>query len=429
MAHQTASEKTVGNAPVELDRGEIRTGGPAPLARQNPNDIVDLAAGGPRPHAGGGRGRLPRLPFYPLTFFLFVLLPSLVTALYFAWIASDQFVTETRFAVRSSAAASLPTDSLRSAMASMATGAGLPGIANQDSHVIAQYLRSRAAITDIMGQIDIRAVYARSDADFWARLKSNASMEDLELYWRDRVSVTVDGPSGIVSLFVRAFTPDESLKISKALIRAAETLINALSERARQDTLEKAEAEVRRAEAMVRRALLDLKGLRDERGILDPATTASGTSQLLLQSLAERIRLQNDLSVMSQALAQNAPTITTLKAQLEAVDAQIATLRKSLTSVEAQPGTLSAFLVQFETMEIQRLFAEKLYLLAQNALERARARAEQKQVYLTVFMPPSLPEEARFPERLVSGLILPVVFLILWGIFALVCAAIEDHRI
>ena len=65
--------------------------------------------------------------------------------------------------------------------------------------------------------------------------------------------------------------------------------------------------------------------------------------------------------------------------------------------------------------------------MSQGGLERARIRAQQQQVYLTVFVPPYLPEEARYPERLAMSLVIPLVLLVIWSIFALTGLAIEDH--
>jgi capsular polysaccharide transport system permease protein len=67
--------------------------------------------------------------------------------------------------------------------------------------------------------------------------------------------------------------------------------------------------------------------------------------------------------------------------------------------------------------------------MAQDGLERARLRAEQQNLYISVFVPPSLPQEAKYPERLAFSFIIPVGLLILWGIFALIAAAVEDHRL
>jgi capsular polysaccharide transport system permease protein len=212
------------------------------------------------------------------------------------------------------------------------------------------------------------------------------------------------------------------------LLESAERLINELSERARLDTLRKAEEEVRKHEAGVRHALVELRRLRDQEGILDPTAVATSTSQLLFQALSERIRLQNDLSSMSQSLNRDSPSMSVLRAQIEAVDSQIANLRSQLTSTAAASRTVASFLVRFEELEIQRIFAERLYTMSQSALERARLKAEQKQIYLVVFQPPAMPQEAKYPERITYGLIMPFVFLIFWGVFALIAATVEDHQ-
>jgi len=66
--------------------------------------------------------------------------------------------------------------------------------------------------------------------------------------------------------------------------------------------------------------------------------------------------------------------------------------------------------------------------MSQDGLERARQKAEAQNIYVTVFVPPGLPEEAKYPERLEYSLLTPVGLTILWGILALVGSAINDHK-
>ena len=171
----------------------------------------------------------------------------------------------------------------------------------------------------------------------------------------------------------------------------------------------------------------DLRAFRDTVGILDPGSAATSNAQLLLGAMAERGRLQTDLFVLSRALAANAPTVKALRDRIEGMDGQIEQLRGELTNRSPQAQTLSSALARFEELEVQRVFAEKLFTLAQGGLERARARAQQQQLYLTVFAPPYLPQEARYPERLAMSLTIPVVLLMIWSIFALTGLAIGDH--
>jgi capsular polysaccharide transport system permease protein len=62
-------------------------------------------------------------------------------------------------------------------------------------------------------------------------------------------------------------------------------------------------------------------------------------------------------------------------------------------------------------------------------LERARLLAESRTIYVTVFVPPAPPQEAKYPERLSLSIVVTISLLVLWGIGALTGAVIEDHRI
>ncbi|WP_284180325.1 capsule biosynthesis protein [Rhabdaerophilum sp. SD176] len=369
----------------------------------------------------------PKIPFYPLTFVLMVLIPAFMATFYLAFLASDQFQVEARFAVRSAPSEQSGDGDLKSALTSLTSG-GTPTMATQDAYIVASYLQSRAAIQDLEKKgFDLKGMFRRSEIDFYARLKAQASAEDFDIYWKSMVSAAVDGPSGIVTLFVRAFQPEDAKRIAQGLIEVGESLVNTLSDRARQDTLLKAEEEVRRAELRLRQALVDLRRFRDQEGFLDPVKAAGNTSTLMLNAMSDRIKTQNDLFVAERALGPNAPSIVTLRARLTTIDQQIDKLKGSLTSTDATANPVSAALLRYEELEVQRIFAEKLYGLAQNGLERARQRADKKQIYISVFVPPLLPEEARFPERITYPLIVLAILIIVWGIFALTCAAVEDH--
>jgi capsular polysaccharide transport system permease protein len=366
-----------------------------------------------------------RVPFTPLSFLALVAAPGLAVFLYFVFMASDQYVAEARFAVRLA-----PNVQVRDAAAGASQGlgfGGMPQLAGQDAYIVADYLKSRAVLTDISPKIDIAGVYQRPEADFWARLKADPSVEELEAYWRSKVSTAVDGPSGIVTLTVRAFRPDDAQRLASLCLEASELLVNSLSQRARKDQVQKAEEEVRRAEAQLRQALTDLRQLRDKQGFIDPLSAAKSASQLLLAALSERAKLQSDLFVLSRAMVENAPTTKVVRDRLDSIDAQITQLRSQLTNQSEEATTISAALVAYEELDLRRVFAEKLHVLSQNLLERARAQAQQQQVYVSVFVPPARPEEAKYPERFIMSGLIAGILLMLWSIMTLTIAAVRDH--
>ncbi len=383
----------------------------------------------PADHTRKAHSTLPN--GYILSFIAIAVIPSLLSVLYLVFIASDQFVAEARFAVRNEQL-ELGADkskSMGSASMSLNSGSnGLPMLASQDAYIITNYIGSRAILQDLADKIDVKAIFQRPEADFWARLKDRPSAEELTDYWRKMVSTYVDAVSGIVILTVRSFRPGDSEALAKTILDASEKLANDMSLRARRAVMKDAEEEVRRSEGQVRAALLDMRTFRDAQGYIDPTAAATNTSKLLMEAMSEKIRLENDYFVAAKAMSPTASSVVGLKTRIDVLDGQIEQLKATLTGNSAEGKTIAASLGTFEELELKRIFAEKLYTIAQDALERARLKAQQQSIYLTTFVSASLPEESRYPERPSLSLLLPLGFLIIWGILAMTAAAIEDHR-
>src|SRR5664279_3665120 len=92
-----------------------------------------------------------------LSFIVVVLVPAAISAIYLIFIASDQFTSETRFAVRpaeqdSSSSQDKEKDKLQNVLAPASSGAGnLPNLASQDAEIVASYIRSPSIINDLSG--------------------------------------------------------------------------------------------------------------------------------------------------------------------------------------------------------------------------------------------------------------------------------------
>jgi capsular polysaccharide transport system permease protein len=375
---------------------------------------------------------LPRVKASPLlvSFIAVVLVPAFAALVYFALIASDQFAAQARFAVRQIDIGSSDSMATAENSASGSTDVNFSFTApGQNAYIVTSYIQSRAIVDDLNKTLNLREIFRRPEADFWARLKRNASIDELTDYWKSMVSTYIDAPSGIVTLKVRAFRPDDAVALAKAVLTLSEALVNRISDRARRDAMESSEEEVRRTFAMTQSALADLRHFRDTSGIIDPVQAGTDIGKLLLPLLTEKIRLESDLFVASRDLDQTAPTIRAMKSQLDATEKQIADLRGKLTNTDGNNNTLAASLARFEQLDLKRQFAEKLYTLAQADLDRARLRAERQSVYLTVFVPPSLPEESRYPRRLAFPILIFLGLAILWSIGAMVIASVEDHRL
>jgi capsular polysaccharide transport system permease protein len=373
-----------------------------------------------------------RIPPALAAFFVFVLAPALAAAVYFIVLASDQYTVEARFAVRSldidtppAAAGGSSAGGITGSMA----GAVTISASSQNSYVVTSYIRSRAIIDDLAAKVKLRDIYQRPEADFWARLGKKATIEQVVDYWVSMIETDVEPASGIVTVKVRAFRREDALTLGRAVIAASEDLVNRISDRARRDATAMAEKDVRRAFVAVQSALADLNKFRDQFGMIDPGMKSSEITNLLAPLMGDKIRLENEMFVAARELSADAPTVRVLREQIETADKQIKELQAKLTNREGSNGTIAASIAKFEELDLQRLLAEQLYALARTDLDRAQQRANRQSLYLTVFVPPSLPESSRYPHRLSFPFMIFIGLAVIWAIVVMVFASIEDHRL
>ncbi len=397
----SASLPVVGTPPVPADSSELT---PLPALR--------LA----------GTTRRPRpLPITLLSFVLVVALPTILAGVYYLLIATDQYVAELRFGLRSS-------EPVRTDPAALMTGSAGPLQAALDSYAVAQYIGSRAIVDDLGKTLDLRRIFSPPSADWPARLHLPVAVEELVNYWRHQVDAFFDPTNGTIAVRVRAFTPTEALAVAQGVLTSSEQLVNELSARARRDALRNSEREVAVAERRLTAAQARLRDYRDKQGLIDPHKAADANAALAGRLRDELVRAGTDLSTLRAYMRDDAPALKLLETRVETLKAQRSAIESEATErTKTGEPALSRVMGSYEELESERRFAETAYQRALDALDRARINADRQQIYVADFVPPSLPEEALYPHRWRS---LGEVFLaafVIWAIGNLTVRSVRDH--
>jgi capsular polysaccharide transport system permease protein len=324
-------------------------------------------------------------------FGLVVVLPILLSALYLRFIASDQYASEARFAVRGSERPM--ADSI---------GPLVPSADKiQDSKIVADFIASRGMVEELERTIHLRDLYSRSEADWLSRFRKSDSMEALTKYWRRRmVDVNIDAMSGIITVVVRAFTPKDAYDLSNATISIGERLANTLSERARSDAFQQTKEQLEHSRENLQQKLGAMRNLRDAEGLLDATKTAETMTKMMTELRMQLLRLEDEYTVQRQSVSRDSPQLRVLSARIESLRSQIKQLEDRMTQNRSTTNpTLSAAMAQFERLKLDGDVAQKQYIEASTAFERARIEASTQQIYLTSFLRPVMAEEALYPRR------------------------------
>jgi len=338
---------------------------------------------------------------------------------------SSGYVAEARVTVRNAQEQRTPMTEATSLMGKLSGGSKSSG---QDAYIFVNYAKSNAIIAELGGGAYLEKFFSNSKIDFFSRLTRDAQQEDLLKYWQSRISATVDTVSGIITLKVEAFRPEDASTIAEDVIHRSERLLNNITLRSRKDAVERDEREVSLAADRLAAARDKLKAFRNENLLVDPKSKAKSIAELVGKLMNEKISIESSLATLTGVVDERSPIQRVQRTKLAAIDQQIAELKKGLTNTSGSTA-VSSQIASFERLKLEEQFSERMYTISQNAYVRARQELEKQQLYLAVVVPPSVPQQATFPRVFASGLMLFTMLLVFWAIGVVLAATIEDQMV
>lgn len=350
------------------------------------------------------------------SFMLVVVLPMFVAAVYWGLIASRQYVTEAKFALHSSDSPSFAALGVASHDEKQI----------QDAQVVVRYVLGRSIVEALEKSIDLRGKFSRPEADYFSRFAPDGPIEALEKYWRKRVDASLDLMSGIVSVHIRAFTPEDSLAIAQNVIALSENLVNDLSTRTRHDAVAQAQAELTRAEERLKAATATMRDARNAEGVLDAPSAAEAINKVLTQLRLELSRTESTLALQSNASTQQSPQARLLAAREASLKKQIADYSAQIASAEVK-GTLAERASVLSARQVDLKLAEQQYAQTAAAYESARVDLERQRAYLALFLRPTLAEKSIYPRRWLEWSIIAGPALLIWVLLVGLSLLVRDH--
>ena len=390
----------------------------APVERPAPQAVPHLALASRSASTAPGRIRSRFSPAIKAVLAA-VLLPTLLSLLYFGLWASPMYIAEARFAVRgtenSGAAGGL-------AALLLPSGASV----GADAHIVAEYIQSPDIMEAIDGELHIFRHFSSREYDLISRLAADATRDERLSYWNWAVKPSFDPETGVIALSVRAYDPATAQKLAEAVLTKSEALVNAMSRRAQDDAIALAMSEVKTAEQRVSAAQDAMRAFRDRSGMLDPASTAGGLQGIVSQLEGEAVKVRAEIAEASTYMSKDAPALVGLRARLAAVEKQLASEKLRLAG-EARPDSLTSVAGEYEDLQTESEFARQQLVSAMTSLETARVKAEAKSRYVVAFQIPVLPDESLYPRPFLFTAYVFVGALALVGLCSLIIAAVREH--
>ncbi|WP_184381802.1 capsule biosynthesis protein [Roseococcus suduntuyensis] len=417
----TADARTAGAGPHPIPLKGLRaqpamSGAAGRLSRGRPPGI-DLGFPAGTMAADTPRRRLGAiLRQYPYTFA--VILPTLLAALYLFFYATPQYISESRFQIKtqSSMTGTLGVDML----------SGRAGIGSSESeNAVRDHLLSHDALRAVRERMDLVAVFRPPQADIYSRLWwSNPTAERLLDHFRHQVRVVPDAYTGIVTLTARTYSPGESQALANNLLQIGEEWVTRVNQRMLDETLRASREVVERAERRVTESATAVTQFRQRELALNPTRSAEMAVGNIGGLEGEATRLRSELQQAQAFTRADAPLIQNLRSRIAAIETQIREERARLSN--ADQGVTQQ-VAGFERLVLEQDLANRGLAAAMAGLETATANAQRQQIFLQRVVEPNYAERSLYPKPvLFTGYVFAGLSLV-YGLLWLLVAGVREH--
>ncbi len=361
-----------------------------------------------------------------VSFLVIVVIPTLVSAWYLWTRAADQYVSTAGFSVRKEDAAT-PSVDLLGGLAAL--GGGTVGAS--DSDILYQYIRSHDMVETVDQQLNIREMFSRDwPRDFVFAYNPDGTIEDLTDYWQRQVKIYYDSTSGLITLDVNAFAPEDAQKVAQAILEASSAKINELSSIARNDIMRLTTLELEKSRVELTKTRQDMTAFRMRTQIVDPQADLAGQMGVItgLQGQLAEQMIQHDL--LSENARPSDNRVIQSQKKLDALRSLIDRERSKFGEAGQGPNgeSYAQLVAEYEKLAVDREFAEGAHRAARIAYETSLNEAQRQSRYLATHISPRVAEASTEPNRprllaLVAGLLL-----IGWSVLTLIYYSVRDRK-
>jgi capsular polysaccharide transport system permease protein len=348
-----------------------------------------------------------------------VVLPVLLSIVYFGFLASSVYISESKFVVRS------PEKPQASGIGIILQTAGFQSGTNE-VYAAQSYAVSRDALRAINQNGSFERAYTRPDIFILDRFNPFGlfgSFEDLYEYFSTKVKLLNDTATSITTLTVRAYSAEEAFRVNQRLLQMSETTVNRLNQRGREDLIRYGLNEVANAKAQAQQSAVALAAFRNRQGVVDPEKQAEVQLQMVSKLQDNLIMARTELAQLQQYAPRN-PRIPVVQTQIAAIQSDI---DKEMGKVTGNRGSLAQSAVRYQRLLLENELANKQLAASLGSLEQARNEALRKQAYVERIVQPNLPDAPMEPRRLRGILATLALSLVAYGILRMLLAGVKEH--
>ncbi|WP_157967531.1 hypothetical protein [Cohaesibacter intestini] len=361
--------------------------------------------------------KITKLSASQIILLLILVLPVTIVAIYTYLFASDRYESTASVYITEEQSVANPFD------------LSLIGISSSGSTreilVLKSFIESLGMLLKLDNDLGVLDHFASRDADFFSRLSSDAPKEYALEYYNDRVQASLDTDAKLLEISVQAYDPDYAKQILERILFHSQKFIDELNENITNSQMTFFEGAVKRSEEELLEETKKLQVFQQKNKVFSTelaTQTIMNTIGSLEQQLAAK---QAELAAREGALSKQAPTLVRLRAEIDALEKQIASENERLSGGTGR--SLSELDLIFKDIQLRIEYKTLRYKSHLESYEKAQLDTARRLRFLTIVSAPSLPEAALYPKRAYILVTSALLCLVVYFVVSISFAIIREH--
>jgi capsular polysaccharide transport system permease protein len=336
----------------------------------------------------------------------FVLAPTLLITAYMALVATPMY--EARSVVMVTKAGADNGADLGGILPAFASGANL-----NEAFQAFEFIKSRALMQRLEEDAGVVSRFSSDAIDPVLRLREVPLLGlSHHAQFGNYVDAAINIQNGLITLYIHAPTPSETIDLSQRVIDTTADHINRLADELFSERVAQADRAVADARAQLRNAQAALTQMQIDSGEIDPRARVEGVFASIESLTQESQTLRGEIEAAEVSGTGDTVQADRLRERERLLNERIAEQRAQLVSDD--PGddpSLNALLLDYELALLEVRIGEETLSTALQSAEKARQDAALGRNFFQVVVPPTPTEHPARPNILRTALLALLIFL------------------
>ncbi|WP_448584482.1 hypothetical protein [Thermocrinis sp.] len=351
-----------------------------------------------------------------------VVLPTISAILYYAFISTPVYVSESKIVVKSMGGG----DSL-SGLGALLKTFGVLDNTQSFGNLLVNYVQSRDVMFGLDREFKIKQYYSSEEWDMLKRFAPFGFFSSyehfLEYYRSFVVNAYIDPANNLVVIITRGKDPEYPYRLNKRLLQLSESFANEMNRKIYGNALTYFENRLEENKQKIRELAKKIANFLNKTGVVSPEQQIGVLLQATAKLQEQLITKELELSRLESIAPQN-PRIQDLRREIAELRKEIGKNMQKITGTSSSIGPVA---VELELLKSEMTMLIKELEANLSAYLQARNQTAMQLVFVETVESPIKPDAPMEPKAIKNILTVFALSFVIWALYWFITSAAREH--